>query len=99
MTAEGNMRWLRIILILVVTFALATYVGDYLSVRYGIPKGRPQFGSVQVQSYYSVKLKNQRTELMFQPAEAQPCVHSLFPHLGAIPCWYLERHARQKIDE
>jgi hypothetical protein len=46
-----------------------------------------------------VKLKNQRTELMFQPPQAEQCVYSLFPQLGAAPCWYLERHATQKIDE
>jgi hypothetical protein len=93
------MRWLRILPIVVIALVLAVYAGDYLSVRFGIPKGRPQFGSVRVQSYYSVKLKNQRTELMFQPPESQQCVHSLFPQLGASPCWYLARHATQKIDE
>jgi|HubBroStandDraft_1064217.scaffolds.fasta_scaffold207159_1 hypothetical protein len=93
------MRWLRRLPVIVIALALAVYAGDFISVRYGIPKGRAQFGSVQVQRYYAVKLKNARTELMFQPPESQPCVHSLFPQLGASPCWYLERHTIERIDE
>ncbi|MGD0435102.1 MAG: hypothetical protein ABSB86_01455 [Bryobacteraceae bacterium] len=93
------MRSVFRLLSILIALALAVYAGDYISVRYGIPKGRARFGSVNVQRYYAVKLKNQRTELMFQPPEAQQCVYSLFPQLGAAPCWYLERHATQKIDE
>ncbi len=92
------MRWFRLLLI-VVALAVVVYAGDYLSVRLQIPNGRAQFGTVQVQRYYSVKLKNQRTELMFQPPQSQSCSHSLFPQLGASPCWYVERHTTQKIDE
>jgi hypothetical protein len=93
------MRWLRRLPVIVIALALAVYAGDFISVHYGIPKGRAQFGSVRVQRYYAVKLKNQRTELMFQPPQTQSCVHSLFPQLGASPCWYVERHTTQRIDE
>jgi len=90
------MRWL---LLMVVVLAAAVYAADYISIRLRIPNGRAQFGSVQVQRYYSVKLKNQRSELMFQPPESQPCAYSLFPQLGASPCWYVKRHTTLKIDE
>ena len=92
------MWWTRIFLAFL-SLAFVVYAGDYLSIKYRIPRGRAQFGSVNVQRYYAVKLKNQRTELMFQPPESQACSNSLFPQLGASPCWYLERHATQKIDE
>jgi hypothetical protein len=26
------------------------------------------------------------------------CVHSLFPHSGDPPCWFLIRHAEQRTD-
>jgi hypothetical protein len=25
-------------------------------------------------------------------------VHALFPHAGALPCWYLSRHPEQRTD-
>jgi len=28
----------------------------------------------------------------------QECVHSLFPHVGDSPCWYLSRHTQQQIN-
>lgn len=93
------MRWIRRLVFVLVALALAVYAGDYLSIRWGIPKSRPQFGSVRVQRYYAVKLKNDRTELMFQPPAPQPCSNSLFPQLGASPCWYLARHTTKRIDE
>jgi hypothetical protein len=26
------------------------------------------------------------------------CVHSLFPHMGYQPCWYLSRHSEQRTN-
>jgi len=77
---------------------LILYVGDYLSVRYRIPKGRDQFGVVKVQRYYAVGLKSGKTEFMFLGPKNLPCVHSLFPHFGYSPCWYLSRRKVQRID-
>ena len=77
---------------------LILYVGDYLSVRYRIPKGRNQFDVVKIQRYYAVGLKNRKTEFMFLEPKNQTCVHSLFPHFGYSPCWYLSRRNVQRID-
>ena len=74
------------------------YLGDYLSVRYRIPKSRSQFGVVKIQRYYAVGLKSGKTEFMFLTPENQVCVHSLFPHLGYSPCWYLSRRSVRRID-
>ena len=86
------------ILILAVLSLCILYVGDDLSVRYRIPKTRSQFGVVKIQRYYAVGLKSGKTEFMFLPAENQVCVHSLFPHLGYSPCWYLSRRNVKRID-
>ena len=74
------------------------YLGDYLSVRYRIPKTRNPFGVVKIQRYYAVGLKDRKTEFMFLEPENQVCVHSLFPHLGYSPCWYLSRRNVKRID-
>ena len=74
------------------------YVGDYLSVRFRIPRSREPFGTVQIQRYYAVKQKDGKIEFMFDPPENQVCVRSLFPHLGSTPCWYLSRRTTQRIN-
>ena len=89
---------MRRILMAAVLSLLILYVGDYLSLRYRIPKGRPQFGVVKVQRYYAVGLKSGKTEFMFLAPKNQTCVHSLFPHFGDSPCWYLSRKSVQRID-
>ena len=89
---------MRRILVVAVLALLILYVGDYLSVRYRIPKGRAQFGVVKIQSYYAVGLKSGKTEFMFLGPKNQTCVHSLFPHFGDSPCWYLSRRKVQRID-
>ena len=92
------MGWLPRVLLIAAGALLLVYMGDYLSLVYRIPDGRAEFGTVRVQKVYAVKLKDKKTEYMFQPPEDERCVHSLFPHLGLTPCWYLDRHRRQEID-
>jgi len=86
------------ILIIIILAVAVLYVGDYLSLRYRIPKGRAQFGVVKIQSYYAVGLKSGKTEFMFLGPKNQTCVHSLFPHFGDSPCWYLNRKKVQRIN-
>jgi hypothetical protein len=73
------------------------YVADYAMVRYRIAAKRNPFDSVAVSSYYAVQEKNNKTEYIFKDEENQTCVHSLFPHLGYTPCWYLTRHTMKQI--
>ena len=80
-------------LVAVLVFA---YAVDYLSLRFAIPRRDP-IGSVQVQRYYEVALKNRKTEYMRDVPRQQPCVRSLFPHYGDTPCWYLEKHTKQTV--
>jgi len=87
----------RIAITLVLTLCVV-YAADYAMVKYGLPKGRPAFGTVKVERYFSVMKKDGKPDFYFQPPENQTCVRSLFPHFGYEPCWYLERHKEQKTD-
>jgi hypothetical protein len=86
--------------VLIITLAsLATvYAADDLSVRYRIPGGRQQFGAVTIQRYDAIPEKNDKTEFVYEEPVVQTCVHSLFPHLGYAPCWYLSRHREQRVN-
>jgi hypothetical protein len=88
---------LRILVVAVVSLVIV-YVGDDLSVRYRIPKGRQSLGTVTIQRYDAIPEKNGKTEFAFENPVIQTCVHSLFPHLGYQPCWYLGRHSEQRIN-
>ena len=74
------------------------YAGDYAAVRFRIPGSRDPYGVVKVRPYLVVPQKSGKSEFYFQDPRNQTCVNSLFPHLGYPPCWYLRRHAKQRID-
>jgi hypothetical protein len=78
-------------------FAIAVmvvYAADYLAARTN------PLGSLQVQPYYAIHLKNKKVEFDFNvAAETDSCVQSFAPHLGYPPCWYLKRHLNKRIDE
>jgi hypothetical protein len=88
---------LRIFVLASVSLA-AVYIWDDLSVRYRIPSGRQPFGTVTIQRYDAIPEKNGKVEFAFEQPVTQTCVRSLFPHLGYPPCWYLRRHAEQRIN-
>jgi hypothetical protein len=87
-------RRLNVLKIVAVSLALL-YLGDYLSIRFR--KGEP-LTSVQIEVYYAVKLKGQKTEFMRADPETETCVHSLFPQIGYRPCWYVTRHMQKWIE-
>ncbi len=74
------------------------YAADYLVLRYRVAVNRQPFGTVTVQPYYAVPQKDHKTEFLFDDPEDETCVHSLFPHLGDSPCWYLSRNKEKRID-
>jgi hypothetical protein len=88
---------LRILITALILLA-AVYCGDYLWVRYPFPGGRQAFGKITVQRYDAISEKNNRTEYVFEDPVTLTCVHSLFPHFGYRPCWYLSRHTEQRIN-
>ena len=77
--------------------ASVLFVGDYLSARFQIPK-RELCATIKIQPYYAVKLKDNKTEFYFLAPQTEVCIHSLFPHFGRRPCWYVSRHTQQRIN-
>jgi hypothetical protein len=77
---------------------LVIYAADYCSLRYQIPGGRPQFGQVAIENLYAVQEKNGKTEYEMGQPETDRCVHSLFPHYGCLPCWYVTRHREKRVN-
>ncbi len=89
--------FLGAILVLVGASALA-YALDYAVFRIRAAINRNAYGSVTVNHYYAILQKNGKTQFIFDPPQAQTCVHALFPHEGWLPCWYLTRHPDQRTD-
>jgi hypothetical protein len=79
----------------VTAFACAA---DYAVFRYRVAANRQPFGQITVTRYDAVLQKNGKTQLIFNPPEAQTCVHALFPRAGYTPCWYLQRHSEQRTN-
>jgi hypothetical protein len=86
------------LLLITATVLLLVYLADSISIRYRIPNGREQFGSVEVQKLLAVPQKDHKIEYIADPPQAQQCVHSLFPQFGLPPCWYESRHATQQVN-
>jgi hypothetical protein len=76
-----------------------TYVGDDLAVRLPIPRSRNPYGTVDLTTLYAIPEKNRKTEFVLGDPQRVTCVHSLLPHFGYSPCWYVERKKMQRIDE
>jgi len=71
---------------------------DFLVFRIRVATNHNPYGSVTVSRYYAVAQKNGKTQFIFDPPQAETCVHALFPHSGSKPCWYLSRHPEQRTD-
>jgi hypothetical protein len=88
------MARIRRVLLYAAVFVAVVYLADYLAA-----KTNP-LGSVQVQPYLAIHLKNKKTEFDFDvPTETQSCVVSFAPHMGYLPCWYLKKRTVQRIDD
>jgi hypothetical protein len=80
------------------SLTILAYGTDYAVFRYRVAANRQPFGQVTVTRYDAVAQKNGRTQFIFNPPEAQTCVHALFPRAGFVPCWYLQKHTEQRTD-
>lgn len=89
--------FLRTVAVIVLACAFV-YVIDYLVLRFRIATNRQPFSTVTVHPYYAVPQKDQKTEFLLGDPTDQQCVHSLFPHMGDNPCWWLTRHTDQRIN-
>lgn len=90
--------WQRILYVLVALVAIA-YLYDYASVRLrmGAHKSGDPFDVVTYPHLLAIPEKGNRVEYALDaqsPMRSDPCVHSLFPHFGYTPCWYVRRKAQ-----
>jgi hypothetical protein len=74
------------------------YTVDYAVFRYRVSANRQPFGQITVTTYDAIEQKSGKTQFIFNPPQAQTCVHALFPRQGYVPCWYLQRHTEQRTD-
>jgi hypothetical protein len=93
---------LRRSLAVVLALVVAVYVGDYLYLRLRMlhPKPSDPFESMTRTRVLAIPLKNGKTDYQIdltQPSERLTCVHSLFPHYGDKPCWYLKPRLNEPI--
>jgi hypothetical protein len=76
---------------------LVAYAADYAVFRYRLANNAA-FSQITVSGYDAVPQKNGKTVFIFNPPEPQTCVHTLFPHAGFVPCWYLQRHTEPRTN-
>ncbi|MGH9496521.1 MAG: hypothetical protein ACRD3B_16080 [Candidatus Sulfotelmatobacter sp.] len=69
---------------------------DFTVFRIRAATNHNAYGMVTVNHYYAILQKNGKTQLIFDPPQAESCVHAIFPHSGMQPCWYLSKHTDQR---
>jgi hypothetical protein len=92
----------RRVLISVVLVLGLLYGTDYLYVRVRIlhPKPADPLETLKALRVLAIPEKNGKTEYEVDaqnPEQAVTCVHSLFPHYGYSPCWYVKPRLNQPI--
>jgi hypothetical protein len=85
-----------------VVLLACVYAYDYISVRHrmGAQKPGDPFDTVVYPRVLAIPQKGNRVEYALDaqsPMETDACVHSLFPHFGYTPCWYVNRKAENPI--
>jgi hypothetical protein len=99
--SEGGNATLRIVkraLIAFIVAIVAFYATDYLWLRFRMATNRNAFGSVTRNVYYSVKLKNGKTEYSYGGQQDFECPNTVLPQYWERPCWLAKRKKDQQID-
>jgi len=91
----------RILAGLAIAF-VAVYACDYLYLRIRMLHRTPTvpFESMTRTRVLAIPQKSGKLDYQIdetQPVETLTCVHSLFPHYGDQPCWYLKPRLNQPI--
>ena len=86
----------------VLVLALCVFAADYLvlRVRMRYAARTTPFETMTRTRVLAIPKKNGKYEYQIdqlQPAETLTCVHSLFPHYGDQPCWYVKPRINQPI--
>ncbi len=77
---------------------LILYASDFAWFGYREWKPKPKDPLETLTFYYATSMKNGRVEIFYDQPQTQTCVHSLFPHAGYTPCWYLNRSDIKRIE-
>ena len=93
------MKYGRLVLAGALLLAAIVWIFDDLSLHRKMARNEG-YGEAMVHQRYAVSLKNKQVEYRSVKPYLQECVHSLFPHQGESPCWYVEKYADRmdKID-
>jgi hypothetical protein len=84
--------------IAVALVVVVVYAADYLWLRFRMATNRNPFGSVSRDVYYSVKLKNGKTEFSYGGQQAFECPNTLLPQYWERPCWLAKRKTDMQIN-
>jgi hypothetical protein len=100
--SSSVLRFAKRILLAAVSILLLIYAGDYLSVRVRMihPKPADPLESITTPRILAIPEKNGKVEYetdVQNPQQTVTCVHSLFPHFGYAPCWYIKPKLSQPI--
>lgn len=95
---ERIKRFFLALLVSVLAAAVVAFSLDFIVFRIRVAANTNPYGSVTVNHYYAVLMKNGKTQYIFDPPAPETCVHALFPHAGSMPCWYLSRHPDRRTD-
>ena len=92
----------RRVLLGVVALFVLLYILDFAwyELRTFFPQLGQATGSVHRIRLLAIPSKGNKTEYEIDavhPEEDVPCSHSIFPHSGNRPCWYMVRHANDPI--
>jgi hypothetical protein len=84
---------LKLLTMIIGLAGAAAYGGDYLVAAHMMSGRRAanELGAVTTVPTYAIPHKDGRAEIIVGDATIQACIHSLFPHFGYTPCWYLNR--------
>jgi hypothetical protein len=74
--------------------AIVLWVSDWAVFRVRAARGTA-FDSVQVDEYLSTALKGNKQEYDYLGTAQVNCARAIFPHGGAVACWWLRRHTTQ----
>lgn len=86
----------------ILALVACVYVVDYLVLRVRMLHATPAspFESMTRTRVLAIAQKGGKTDYQIdqvQPVETLTCVHSLSPHYGDQPCWYLKPRLNQPI--
>jgi hypothetical protein len=91
----------RVLVVVLAGFTLS-YLGDFLWFRVRLihPKPTDPLESFTGPRVLAIPEKGGKTSYEIDrqnPEQTTTCVHSLFPHAGSSPCWYVKPRLNQPI--